>query len=199
MLRNVLGAIAAASLGSAVLAAGVVGPTRADARALQEKVTGINRFAAAPTRQARRTIVTQNEVNAYLAYDAGDQIPVGVVQPSITILGGGRVAARAVVDLDAVRKQKSPRSLLDPLNYLSGRVPMTATGTLRATGGYARMEYESGALGPVSIPKFILQEIVSYYSRTPEKPGGIDLDAPFALPARIREIQVETGRAVVVQ
>ena len=41
------------------------------------------------------------------------------------------------------------------------------------------------------MPKFVLQEIVSHYSRTPEKPAGIGLDDPFALPARIREIQVE--------
>ncbi len=199
MSRKALAAILAVCAGCVTVFAAAVAPTRADARTLQEKVTGINRFAAAPTRQPRRTTVTQNEVNAYLAFDAGDQIPTGIVEPAIAILGGGRVSARAVVDLDAVRKQKSQRSLLDPMNYLSGRVPVTATGTLRTTAGVARMEYESGAIGPVSIPKFILQEIVSYYSRTPEKPSGIDLDAPFTLPARIREIQVETGRAVVVQ
>ena len=51
----------------------------------------------------------------------------------------------------------------------------------------------------VPIPKVLLQEIVSYYSRTAENPSGIGLDAPFALPARIREIQVEPGRAVVIQ
>jgi hypothetical protein len=45
----------------------------------------------------------------------------------------------------------------------------------------------------------ILQEIVSYYSRTAENPSGISLDDPFALPARIREIQVERGQAIIVQ
>jgi hypothetical protein len=40
---------------------------------------------------------------------------------------------------------------------------------------------------------------VSYYSRTPEKPAGIGLDDPFALPARIREIHVERGQAIIVQ
>ena len=33
-----------------------------------------------------------------------------------------------VVDLDAVRRQKAPTSLLDPMNYLTGRLPVTATG-----------------------------------------------------------------------
>jgi len=36
-------------------------------------------------------------------------------------------------------------------------------------------------------------------SRTPEHPFGISLDDPCALPARIGEIQVEPGHAIVVQ
>mgnify|MGYP003343802472 CR=1 FL=1 len=49
------------------------------------------------------------------------------------------------------------------------------------------------------LPKPLLQEILSFYSRTSEKPNGLSLDDPFALPAGIREIQVTRGQAVVVQ
>ena len=49
------------------------------------------------------------------------------------------------------------------------------------------------------IPKFLLQQIVSYYSRSPARPSGFSLDDPVALPARIREIQVERGQAIVIQ
>jgi hypothetical protein len=45
----------------------------------------------------------------------------------------------------------------------------------------------------------VLQELVTYYSRTPENPEGINMDAPFELPARIREIRVGTGTSTVVQ
>jgi hypothetical protein len=45
----------------------------------------------------------------------------------------------------------------------------------------------------------VLQELVSFYSRTPENPAGIDMDAPFELPSRIREIRVGTGQATIVQ
>jgi hypothetical protein len=161
-------------------------------------VTGITDFSARPTAQPQRTTVTEQEVNAFLIFDAGDQLPAGVVEPAITIIGTGRVSARAMVDLDAVRKQK-PRGLLDPLNYATGHLVVTATGVLTTSNGTGMIELQSAALGALPIPKVILQEIVSYYSRTPERPAGIDLDAPFALPARIREIQVQTGRAVVVQ
>jgi hypothetical protein len=144
-------------------------------------------------------MVTENEVNSYLVYEAREQLPTGVVQPSVTILGTGRVSGRAVVDLDAVRKEKAPTSLLDPMNYLTGRLPVTATGTLKTSNGVGHFQLESAAVSSIPIPKFLLQEIVSYYSRTPDKPAGISLDDPFALPARIREIQVERGQAIIVQ
>ena len=62
-----------------------------------------------------------------------------------------------------------------------------------------RFQLESAAVGGMPIPKLVLQEIVGYYSRTPQNPSGINLDDPFALPARIREIQVQRGQAIVVQ
>jgi hypothetical protein len=173
--------------------------SKRDAALLKQKVATINDRAAKPSKVARRITITESEVNSYLVYEARDQIPVGVVDPSITVLGPGRLSARAVVDLDAVRKQKAPTSLLDPMNYLMGRLAVTAVGTLRTANGVGRIELESSSVGSIPIPKILLQEIVSYYSRSAEKPGGIGLDDPFPLPSRIREIQVERGQAIIVQ
>ncbi len=173
--------------------------SRRDADQLRQKVATINALGERPTKQAHRTTVTENEVNAYLVYDAREQLPTGVVEPAVNILGTGRLSARAVVDLDAVRRQKNPTSLLDPMNYLAGRLPVTATGLLRTSNGMGRFQLESASVSGVPIPKLLLQEIVSYYSRTPDKPSGISLDDAFALPARIREIQVERGQAIIVQ
>ncbi len=165
---------------------------------LKRKVTSIVGFSARPTKQPLRTTVTENEVNAYLTFEAVDQLPAGVVEPTITIVGPGRVTGRAVVDLDSVRKQRS-RPMMDPMNLATGRLPVTATGLLTSSNGVGRFQLESASLGPLPIPKVLLQEIVGFYSRTPENPAGIGLDDPFELPARIREIQVEPGRAIVVQ
>jgi len=173
--------------------------SRRDAALLKQKVATINAHADHPTKQGRRTMVTENELNSYLAYEAPAQLPTGVVDPSLTILGPGRVSGRAVVDLDAVRKAKNPTSLLDPMNYLMGRLAVTATGVLKTGNGVGHFALESASVGGVPIPKLILQEIVSYYSRTAENPSGVSLDDPFALPARIREIQVERGQAIIVQ
>jgi hypothetical protein len=186
-----------AALGVSVAAD--VRTSRQDAAQLKQKVATITAHAERASRQPRRTTVTENEVNSYLVFDAGPQLPTGVVEPSISILGAGRVAARAVVDLDAVRREKNPTSLLDPMNYLMGKVPVSATGVLKTSNGVGRIEFESAAISRLPIPKFLLQEIVSYYSRTAENPAGLNLDDPFALPARIREIQVERGQAIIVQ
>src|SRR3954464_4335469 len=186
-----------------IISAGVVHAdvraTRRDAELLKQKVAAITAHADNPTKAGRRTIVTESEVNSYLVYEARDQIPVGVVQPTITVIGANRLSGRAIVDLDAVRKQKAPTSLLDPMNYLMGRLAVTAVGRLRTSNGIGHFDLESSSVGSVPIPKILLQEIVSYYSRSPEKPSGISLDDPFPLPARIREIQADGEKAIIVQ
>ena len=201
MTRTTISSVLVCAVGAAsiVVVSADVKASRRDAAMLKQKVAAINALADKPSKVARRTIVTESEVNSYLVYDAGSQIPVGVVEPSIAVVGSGRLSGRAVVDLDAVRKQKAPTSLLDPMNYLMGRLAVTAVGTLRTSNGIGRFELESSAVGSVPIPKILLQEIVSYYSRTAEKPAGIGLDDPFQLPARIREIKVERGQAIIVQ
>jgi len=88
---------------------------------------------------------------------------------------------------------------MDPIGYLSGKVPVTAAGTLSTSNGTGRFQLESAELSGITIPKFVLQELLSFYSRTPGTPNGIDMDAPFQLPARIKEIKVGTGTATVIQ
>ena len=203
MFRQALTGFASATLATAMLASIVRGagvePSRADAASMVQKVAAINALGERPSQRLSRTVVTENELNAYLAYEAKDQLPVGLVEPAITIVGSGRVSARAVLDLDAVKKQRGNGGLLDAASYLTGRVPIAATGLLRTSDGVGRFELESATVGALPIPKTFLQEIVSQYSRTQANPAGIGLDAPFALPSRIREIQVEAGRATIVQ
>jgi len=183
----------------AVVVHGDVRTSKKDAALLKQKVATITAHGEKAIKEPRKTILTEGEVNSYLEFDAKEQLPAGVVEPWVTALGPGRVSGRAVVDLDAVRKSKNPTSLLDPVNYLFGRLPVTATGTLKTANGVGHFELESASAGSIPIPKMLLQEIISHYSRTRENPSGLSLDDPFALPARIREIQVERGQAIIVQ
>jgi hypothetical protein len=175
--------------------------TKADGDRFQGKLVRITELGNTPrgrARAAQSTVISDAEINSYLRFHAQDQIPVGVVDPVINAHGNGIVSGRAIVDLDAVRKQKQ-RGWLDPMGYLTGRMPLTARGRLTTKDGMGRFELESAELSGVSIPKTVVQELLTYYSRTPEDPDGINMDDPFELPAQIREIRVAPGAATIVQ
>lgn len=175
--------------------------SKEDADRFQSKLTRIVAFGNAKSARSAKPQnipITDNEVNSYLKYLAADQIPTGIVEPTLNALGEGRVAGRAVVDLDAVRTQKK-RSWLDPLGYLTGRLPVTASGTLITKDGKGQFQLQSAEISGVTVPKSVLQELLSYYSKSRENPEGINMDAPFELPAKIREIRVGAGTSTVVQ
>ncbi|CAN5828656.1 hypothetical protein BH18ACI5_BH18ACI5_27960 [soil metagenome] len=150
------------------------------------------------SRAAQSTQITDAELNSYLRFQAADQVPSGIVDPMINAQGEGKVSGSATVDLDAVRKQKQ-RGWLDPMGYLTGRLPLTARGRLVTQNGVGRFELESAELSGVTIPKTLLQELLTYYSKTPEDADGINMDDPFQLPAQIQEIRVASGTATIVQ
>ena len=175
--------------------------SKEDADRFQSKLTKIvalGNSPAATSSKRQNTPVTDVELNSYLKYHAADQIPTGIVEPELSALGGGRVSGRAVVDLDAVRTQKK-RGWLDPLGYLTGRLPVTASGVLVTKEGKGQFQLQSAEISGVTVPKSVLQELLAYYSKSPENPEGINMDAPFELPAKIQEIRVGTGTSTVVQ
>ncbi|MBE3098125.1 MAG: hypothetical protein IMZ44_13485 [Planctomycetes bacterium] len=173
--------------------------SRLDSQSLCEKVERIERNGAAQPPVPLRTVVTEREVNAYFLYDGRDQVPQGVVDPQVRILGDRRVSARAIVDLDAVSRQRQSRRWLDPMRYLTGRLVVSASGLLVIADGVARIELEVADVAGIPIPKSLLQELLTYYSRTPANPRGLSLDDAYQLPARIRAIEVGRSEAVVVQ
>jgi hypothetical protein len=174
--------------------------SKQDAARFQAKLETIKKNAVTPAKakSTRSVQVTDAEVNAYLKFLAGSDVPVGIVDPTLHAAGNGLVTGRAMVDLDAVRTQKK-RGWTDPLGYLTGRLPVTAAGMLTTKNGVGKFELSSAEISGVTVPKSLLQELLSYYSRTPENPSGIDMDQPFELPAAIREIKVGQGSATIVQ
>lgn len=175
--------------------------TRQEADRFQGKLLRIVEVGNRPSARAAQqqvTELTDAEVTAFLRHHARDQVPVGIVDPTLIALGEGRVGGRAIVDLDAVRAQKQ-RGWLDPLSYMTGKLPLSATGRLVTQAGVGRFQLESAEISGVAVPKTLLQELLTYYSRTPDDPDGINMDDPFELPSRIREIRVGKGEATVIQ
>ena len=162
-----------------------------DAATMKEKVAGIVKFGEKPTPQGRQTTVSEDEVNSFLATNGFGELPPGITEPSVSILGAGRVSGRAVVDFAAFRKQRNPTGLFDPLSYLSGHLQVTVVGALKTSSGTGLFEVESGTVARIPVPKSLLEELLKYL--------GTGLDASFALPAHIREIRLDRGQAVIVQ
>lgn len=166
---------------------------------LQRKIDAIAQNGAANPGHAMKTTMTESEVNSYLAFNVKDRIPKGLNNPEIRMLDKGQLSGRVVVDIDAFNRSRQNNGFMDPLSYISGQVPVTARGTLRASGGKGQFQLASAELMGFPLPKPILQELVSFFTRTRENPAGFNLDAPFNLPARIREVIVNRAEALVIQ
>ena len=150
-------------------------------------------------RGPQRTPITEAEVNSWFAYRSQELLPTGVTEPRVTIVGNGKLRGAATVDLEAVAKKKSTGGLLDPWNYLGGRLPVTVTGVLRTQNGVGQFDLEDAAVSGSPVPTSVLQDIVAYYSRTADDPEGVRLNESFKLPAQIKQIEVGQGQAVIVQ
>jgi hypothetical protein len=191
------------------IAAGIVGPrlTLEAATISKQQADLFSRKVAQIVDQAdhvqkpgtRQTAVSESELNSWFAYSAKPLLPAGVGDPHITMVGNGRVAGNALVDLDAIAKKKQSGGAFDLWNLVGGKVPVNVSGTLRTKDGQGTFNLESADISGLPVPKTFLQELVSYYSRTPNNPKGVNLDDPFALPASIRQIDVGAGQAVIVQ
>ena len=172
--------------------------TRADADALERKIVQIATNGLAQKPAEKSTPVLERELNAYLQAHSREQMPKGVLDPRVSILPDGRLSGTATVDLDAVRTSKE-RGMMSPWTLLRGTVPVEAAGILRTENGVAAFTLESATVGGIPVPKSVLQELVSYYSQGPNAKDGVNFEAPFRLPAHIREIHTAMGRATVVQ
>ena len=151
---------------STVLAAADVPRTRADADQLLRKIAVISSHGLRAQSAPRRTPVTESEVNSFLEFHARGDMPAGVLEPAVTIEEAGRLRGRALIDLDEVKKAQAADGGFGVLSMLSGRVPVEAVGTLNATNGVAQFHLEQATVSGVPVPKALLQQVVSYYSRS---------------------------------
>jgi hypothetical protein len=176
-------------------------PSRADADRMEKKFQAIVERSVAPPQLAKplTTTFTEQELNAYLQLEPeAVGLPSGVKGARVTLLEAGKVDTRALVDLDAVRTSEK-RGWLDPLSYVTGIHELRTIGTLRGTKGMGVYTFESASLNGVPVPRTVLQELLAFYTRTPETPKGFVLDQPFELPMGIRELELKRGAATVIQ
>lgn len=197
MTRTASYALLAGLLATSLVAAEPV--SRRDAARLQAKIDRITKGAPTQGKAVSATPITETEVNSYLRFELGDRIPTGITDPWVSIQEDGRLSGRATVDLARVAQSRKSNGMLDPFSFLSGSLPVAVNGILRTKNGVGTFAVESASISSVPVPAWMLQEIVSYYSKSESAPKGVAIDKPFVLPSGIREIQTARGQATVVQ
>lgn len=170
-----------------------------NANRLQAKIDAIIKNSNTNPPKRLDTSASEEEANSYLAFNLKEKIPAGLTKPEISMLGDGALAGRVMVDLDEVKRQRRSGGLIDPLSYLSGQVPLRARGILRTRDGTGQFQLTAADINGIPLPKPILQELVTFFSRTPQNPAGFNMDAPFSLPAKIREVAVRMGESLMSQ
>ena len=202
VLRRTAAAGAVAGSALVALGAGEMQPadplTLEDGARLEHKLISILGHADTESSEARLTPLLEPELNAFLRFQGASSLPTGITTPTVRIGAAELVSAEAIVDLDVIRQQQA-RTWLDPLRYLTGRLRVTASGTVRSGGGVARIDIQSVTVAGIPVPVLVLQELVRHFTRTLDHPDGTRLDGPIPLPYRIAELQLSPGQAVIVQ
>jgi hypothetical protein len=147
----------------------------------------------------RSTMFTQAETNSYLKFNAKDLLPTGMTEPQITLIGQGRLSGKAIIDLDVVRQKSSSGGWFDPTSYLTGKLPVTASGRVITGDGKARFVVERAEVSGIPLPQAFLAQMVNFFTRTADNPKGSSIDDTFDMPAQIQRIDVDAARFTVHQ
>lgn len=192
--------IGAVILASALLAAVDAQSPQAQADATYNKLLGVIQAGESSPGigRGRRTVFTQGEMNAYLQHRAQTWLPTGLTNPRLDFVDVNKVATTVIADLDGVRR-KSSGGWFDPTAYLRGRLPVHVIGTLTTQQGRGRFDLEQATVDGIPVPRMFIQELLAFYTATPDQPSGVRLDQPFDLPSAIERIDVRAGQATVVQ
>jgi hypothetical protein len=187
-------AISSCALLASLVTAEAVNTSRPQADSFAKKLAIIKQHAAESPRSARRTTVTEAELNSWFVYRAPALLPAGVKTPRVTAVGNGKMLGVVTVDLDDIAKSRTGLWKL-----LGGTMPISLSGVLRTKDGRGQFDLQSADISGVPVPKFLVQEIVTHYTRGEDRPNGIRLDDPFTLPASIKQIDIGQGQALIVQ
>ena len=139
------------------------------------------------------TVLSEQEINAYLASD-NIQLPAGVQAP--TLEGAdGVVTGKTKVDFDKVREGTHSSNPL--LSMFSGVHDVVVIAHAHGEGGRGYVHVDSVSLDGIEVPRFVLQMFVEKFIQ-PRNPQ-IGLDSQFALPDRIDKATVGSHQITIVQ
>lgn len=197
-MRSNMSLVACCVIAGAMLSAAET-LTRKLGDAFEKKIVLVQRQSETASKTPRSTSFSQDELNSYLKFKATGLLPTGLTEPAMTLFDNDRVTGRAVVDLDIVRQKQGSGSWFDPTSYLTGKLPVMATGTIVTGDGKGRFEFERVEVSGVPVPKALLAQMVNYFTKTADNPRGSSIDDTFELPAKVRRIDVDAARFTLIQ
>ena len=164
---------------------------------LEDKIDRLIENGAKSPVSALTTAFTEDEVNHILAVRMKEMMPNGLSDPHVTLVGNGALVARVLVDMDEYKRRRKGRGGLGPLTLMSGKLPVTAQGTLQTQEGQGRFKLHGAEVNGIPLPAPLVREMITSLSRSRRNPEGYDIEKPFALPANIRNVIINPNEAVV--
>ncbi|MCG6925032.1 MAG: hypothetical protein LJF30_06945 [Acidobacteria bacterium] len=141
-------------------------------------------------------VVTEGQLNSFVNLTLAEKIPPEMSDLELD-LRQDRLGARVLLDLDRLRAKMPEGGPASLLSMLTGVVPVELSGRVESAEGLCRVDLEEIFIGGVSLPPALLAQIVSFATRNEERPQGLDITAPVALPWTARQVRVRPGRALV--
>lgn len=140
--------------------------------------------------------VSEDEINSYFGRRMGGRMPRGVYDVRLD-LHQDRPSGTAVVDFEEIKaaSKKPVNPLLDQI--LNGRKPITAAGRFTSANDQGIFHLEEVSIGGMTIRGALLDLLLRHFV-LPRYPK-VAIGRPFELPANIRQIAVEEGRARIEQ
>ena len=165
----------------------------AEAINMEKKIEHIQANGRLPQPDPAPTVMSEQEVNAYLASGAV-ALPQGV--NSVTLQGqSGVITGTALVDFDKVRHGSGSTNPL--LSIFSGVHTVLVVARAHAAKRTAFVHIDSVSLDGVEVPRFLLQLFVEKYLQ-PKYPQ-LGLDSKFTLSDRMDSAVVGSHTLTVVQ
>jgi hypothetical protein len=164
-----------------------------DLASADRKIAHLEANARAAHPDPRPTVLTEQEINAYLASDE-IEMPAGV--QSVRLSGmNGTISGTANVDFDKVREGTHSSNPL--LSMFSGLHNVQVEAHAYGRGGEGFVHVDSVSLDGVDVPQFLLRLFVEKYIQ-PRQPN-IGIDSRFKLPDRIDTAVVGQHEVTLVQ
>lgn len=177
----------------AIAASAANNKTSPDLASVNRKIAHLEANGRAPHPSPTPTVLTESEINAYLASDQV-QFPAGV--KSVHLTGSqGTISGTAKVDFDQVRAGIHSSNPL--LSIFSGLHNVDVDAHAYGRGGQGYVHVDSVSLDGVEVPNFVLELFVEKYI-TPRNPN-IGIDSRFKLPARIDSAVVGQHQVTLIQ